>query len=116
MLGARQPVMKADVLLTFCTYQVLYTKKAGGKNCRGNYPGWRIDGDDEMRKATCARTSTSKVPTESRTYNNDNNNLFRIPTSPKCFSVGSCRNYVKYNAIQYNAIQYNTIRYAMRYD
>ena len=30
------PVTKADVVLTFCTYKVLYTKKAGGKNCRGN--------------------------------------------------------------------------------
>ena len=30
------PVTKADVMLTFCTYKVLYTKKAGGKNCRGN--------------------------------------------------------------------------------
>ena len=43
-----------------------------------------------------------------------NNNLFRIPTSPKCFSVGSCRNYVQYNAIQYNTIQHNAIRYAIR--
>ena len=42
---------------------------------------------------------------------NNNNNLFRIPTSPKCFSVGSCKNYV-----QYNAIQYNTMRYDTRYD
>ena len=48
------PVTKADDLLTFCTYKVLYTKKAG------------IDGDDEMREARCARTSTSKAPTESR--------------------------------------------------
>ena len=46
-----------------------------------------------------------------------NNNLFRIPTSPKCFSVGSCRNYVQYNTIQYNTIQYNAIRYnTMRYN
>ena len=55
----------------------------------------------------------------SSSYNN--NNLFRIPTSPKRFSVGSCRNYVQYNAIQYNTmryntIQYNAIRYAIRYD
>ena len=33
------PVTKADVLLTFCTYQVLYAKKVGGKNCRGNLLG-----------------------------------------------------------------------------
>ena len=33
-------VTKADVLY-------LYTKKAGGQNCRGgDLPGWRIDGDD----------------------------------------------------------------------
>ena len=66
------PVTKADVLLTFCTYQVLYAKKVGGKNCRGELARWRIDcmridGDDEMREATCARTPTSKVPTRSRT-------------------------------------------------
>ena len=45
------PVTKADVLY-------LCTKKAGGKNCRENLPGWRIDGDDEMREANgeaCAR-------------------------------------------------------------
>ena len=48
------PATKANVLLTFCTYKVLYTKKAGGKNCRGT--------SQTMR---CARTSTSKVPTES---------------------------------------------------
>ena len=30
------PVTKADILC-------LYRKKAGGKNCRGNLPGWRID-------------------------------------------------------------------------
>ena len=29
------PVLKAYVLLTFCTYKVLYTKNAGGKNCMG---------------------------------------------------------------------------------
>ena len=51
------PVTKADVLLTFCTYKVLYAKKSGSKN----------DGDDEIREATCARTPTSKVPTESWT-------------------------------------------------
>ena len=28
-------VTKADVVLTFCTYKVLYTRKAGGKNCPG---------------------------------------------------------------------------------
>ena len=28
---------------------------------------WRIDGDHETREATCAKTSISKVPTESRT-------------------------------------------------
>ena len=48
------PVTKADVVLTFCTYKVLYTKKAGGKTCRGN-------------RGTCARISTSKVP---KGYNN----------------------------------------------
>ena len=36
------PVTKPDVLLMFYTYKVLYTKKSGGKNCRGNLPGWRI--------------------------------------------------------------------------
>ena len=41
--------------LTFSTYNVLYTKNVGGKNCSRN---------DEMREATCARTSTSKVPTQ----------------------------------------------------
>ena len=30
---------------------------------------------------------------------NNNNNLFRIPTSPKCFSVGSCRNYVTWGGV-----------------
>ena len=41
-----------------------------------------------------------------------------IPTSPKCFSVGSCKNYVQYsnNTIQYNAIRYDTIPYYARYD
>ena len=33
------PVTKADVLLTLCTYKVLYAKKAGGKNSRGNLLG-----------------------------------------------------------------------------
>ena len=60
-----------DLKATFSGYEswrfVLKYEKAGGQNCRGNLPGWRIDGDDEMREATCARTSTSKVPTESRT-------------------------------------------------
>ena len=42
-------------------------KKPGGQNSRGNLPGGRIDGDDEMREATCARTPTSKAPTRSRT-------------------------------------------------
>ena len=31
------PVTKADILLMFCTYKVLYTKKAGGKNCRETF-------------------------------------------------------------------------------
>ena len=37
----------------------------------------------------------------------NNNNLFRITTSPKCFSVGSCKNYVQYsnNTIRYYAIR-----------
>ena len=30
------PVTKADVLLTYFTYEVVYTKKASDKNCRGN--------------------------------------------------------------------------------
>ena len=33
----------------------------------GELARWRIDGDDEMREATCARTPTSKAPTRSRT-------------------------------------------------
>ena len=53
-------VTKADVLY-------LYTKKPAVKTAGGNLPGWRIEGDDEMREATCARTSTSMVPTESWT-------------------------------------------------
>ena len=44
------PVTKADVLLTFCTYKVLYTKKAGGKNCRGNLLGGVL-----METMRCAR-------------------------------------------------------------
>ena len=74
-----------DLKATFSGYEswrfVLKYEKAGGQNCRGNLPGWRIDGDDEMREATCARrhargdmreatcarTPTSKVPTRSRT-------------------------------------------------
>ena len=43
-------VTKADVLLTFSTYKVLYGKEAGGKIFLGNQPGWRIDGDDEIRE------------------------------------------------------------------
>ena len=36
----------------------------------------------------------------------NNNKLFRIAASPKCFSVGSCKNYVEYDTIQiYNTIQ-----------
>ena len=44
--------------------------------------------------------------------NNNNNNLFRIPTSPKCFSVRSCKNYVEYsnNTIQYNAMRCDAMR------
>ena len=63
------PVTKVDVFLTFCTYKVLCTKKACGKNCRGTSQDGvlTIDGDDEMREATCARTPISNVPTESRT-------------------------------------------------
>ena len=65
------PVTQADVLLTFCTYKVLYAKNPGGKNYRGNLPGGVlialistvIDSDDEMREVTCARTPTSKAPT-----------------------------------------------------
>ena len=41
----------------------------------------------------------------------NNNNLFSIPTSPKCFSVGFCKYYVQYSN---NIIQCNTIRYAIR--
>ena len=70
------PVTKADVLLTFCTYKVLYAKKPSGKNYRGNLPGGvlmatmrcaRRHARGDMREATCARTPTSKVPTRSRT-------------------------------------------------
>ena len=45
-------------------------------------------------------------------YNN-NDNLFRIPTSPKCFSVGSCKIDAQYsnNTIQCDTIRYDTIRY-----
>ena len=60
------PVTKTDVLLTFCTCKVLYAKKNGGKNYR-ELARWRIDGNDKMREATCARTPTSKAPTRSRT-------------------------------------------------
>ena len=38
---------------------------------------------------------------------NNNNNLFKIPTSPKCFSVESCINYLQYSN---NTIQCDTIR------
>ena len=43
----------------------------------------------------------------------NNNNLFRIPTSPKCFSVGSCKNDVQYsnNTIRYDTIKYNAISF-----
>ena len=44
------PVTKDDVLLTFCTYKVLYAKKAGGKNCRGNLLGGVL-----MATMRCAR-------------------------------------------------------------
>ena len=44
------PVTKADVLLTFCTYKVLYAKKPGGKNYRGNLPGGVL-----MATMRCAR-------------------------------------------------------------
>ena len=41
-----------DLKATFSGYEswrfVLKYEKAGGQNCRGNLPGWRIDGDDEM--------------------------------------------------------------------
>ena len=45
-------------------------------------------------------------------YNN-NDNLFRIPTSPKCFSVGSCKIDAQYsnNTIQCDTIRYDTTRY-----
>ena len=44
------PATKADVLLTFCTYKVLYAKKNGGKNYRGNLPGGVL-----MATMRCAR-------------------------------------------------------------
>ena len=39
---------------------------------------------------------------------NNNDNLFTTPTSPKCFSVGSCKNYVQYcnNTIRYDTISF----------
>ena len=43
--------MKSVRLIAVCkrTLNVaLYTKKAGGKNCRGNLPRWRIDDDDDL--------------------------------------------------------------------
>ena len=43
-----------DLKATFAGYEswrfILKYEKAGGQNCRGNLPGWRIDGDDEMRE------------------------------------------------------------------
>ena len=42
--------------LTFCWRFVLIYENVGSQKCRGNLPGWRIDGDDEMREATCAKT------------------------------------------------------------
>ena len=36
---------------------------------------------------------------------NNNNNLFKISALPKCFSVGSCKNYARYNTIRYDTIR-----------
>ena len=47
------PVTKADV---FADVSYLYTKKPRYTDLYTNLLGWRIDGDDEMREATCART------------------------------------------------------------
>ena len=44
------PVTKTDVLLTFCTCKVLYAKKNGGQNYRGNLPGGVL-----MATIRCAR-------------------------------------------------------------
>ena len=44
------PATKADVLLTFCTYKVLYAKKTGSRNYRGNLPGGVL-----MATMRCAR-------------------------------------------------------------
>ena len=48
-------VTKADIVLTFCTYKVLYTRKAGGKNCPGElarmaYGGRRWDARGDIRE------------------------------------------------------------------
>ena len=50
------PVTKADVLLTFCTYKVLYAKKAGGKNCLGNLLGGVL-----MATMRCARREDTNI-------------------------------------------------------
>ena len=44
------PATKADILLTFCTYKVLYARKTGGQNYRGN-----LLGDVLMATMRCAR-------------------------------------------------------------
>ena len=54
------PVTKADVLLTFCTYKVLYAKKktavkTTGGTCQVAYWWRRWDARGDMREATCAR-------------------------------------------------------------
>ena len=47
----------------------------------------------------------------------NNDNIFRIPTSPNCFSVGSCRNCVHYNTIKCDAMRCDAMRCdAMRCD
>ena len=58
-----------------------------------------------------------RSPNPDNTLSNNNNNLFMIPTSPKCFSVGSCKNYVQYNTITIHLIKVclqRVLRYASR--
>ena len=55
-------------------------------------------------------TTSFYLVSTSKTFGDElllNNNLFRMPTPPKCFSVGSCKDYVQYDTIRYDIIHYN---------
>ena len=72
------PVTKANVFLTFCTYKVVYAKKAGGKNCRGNLLGGIL-----MATMRCAKDARGHQHQRCRHgVGPQNKYSTRTPTSP----------------------------------